>query len=158
GIALHQYHDTYKGYPPSLDNRFHKHWHWSWLAKILPGVEQDNLWRQADNWAGQTTVPVTFEGTPGYAHWSPWGGGILGHPEVPQNPALGAVVPTYTCPADPLVLQVRTSTYVGQPLLMAFTNYLAVNGTNYRTQDGMFTSIKMIRYAQILDGASNTLL
>ena len=162
GLALHSYHDTHKGYPPSLDNRFHKYWHWSWMAKILPGVEQDNLWKQADAWAGQTTVPVTFAGVRGYAHWSPWGGGVppeLGHPEVPQNLALATIVHTYVCPAEPLVMQVRTPVKgTDQTLVMAFTSYLGVNGTDYRAQDGMFTSNKLIRYAQILDGASNTLL
>lgn len=163
GIALNAYHDLYKGYPPSLDNRFHKYWHWSWLARILPSVEQGNLWKQADDWASQTTHPVRWPhprpaGTAGYAHYSPWGGWIFGRPEVPQNPALGTVVQTFICPADPLVLQVRTFTHGQDPLLMAFTNYLGVNGTDYRLQDGMFTSNKQVRYAAIQDGASNTLL
>ncbi len=163
GIALNHYHDVHKGFPSSLDNFFHKHWHWSWLAKILPYVEQENLRNQADAWASITTDPVLWPlprpaGTPGYAHWSPWGGWIFGRPNVPQNPALGAIVPTYLCPADPLVLQVRTFTHTQEPLLMAFTNYLGVNGTNYRTQDGLFTSNIYVRHSWILDGTSNTLL
>src|SRR5262249_33977026 len=136
GTALHHYHDAHKGFPSSLDNYFHRHWHWSWLAKILPYVEQDNLFRQADDWAGDTSVPVRWplprpEGTPGYAHWSPWGGWLFGHSEIPQNPALGTVVMTYLCPADPLARQVQATTSLRTPLLMSLTNYLGVNGLDY---------------------------
>src|ERR1700746_3709273 len=44
GLALHNYHDNKKIFPEALDNRFHVHWHWSWLAKILPYIEQGNMW------------------------------------------------------------------------------------------------------------------
>src|SRR4051812_43609170 len=59
GLALHAYHDA-NGYFPSLDANFHVYWHWSWLAKILPYIEQDNLFLQADRFARTETYPVTF--------------------------------------------------------------------------------------------------
>src|SRR5262245_57415248 len=34
GLALHFYHDVNGTFPPSLDNRFQPHWHWSWMANI----------------------------------------------------------------------------------------------------------------------------
>src|ERR1051325_8053628 len=47
GLALHLHHDDYGALPPALDNRFTKYWHWSWMARILPYVEQGNLHRAA---------------------------------------------------------------------------------------------------------------
>ncbi len=157
GIALHAFHDSHKAFPPSLNNYFHKHWHWSWLAKILPYLEQDNLWKQADDFASQTTAPVTWRGTPGFVHWSPWGGGLFGRPDIPQNPAIAHVVATFVCPSEPEAMVVRTTIYSGQPLVMGHTSYLGVNGQNYRVQDGMFMSNKQVRHLMVTDGSSNTL-
>src|SRR5712692_5025097 len=65
GLALHNYHDNYSRFPPSLDEAIYppiaalawgaprKGWtpNWSWLAYIMPFIEQDNLWNQAYDWA-----------------------------------------------------------------------------------------------------------
>jgi prepilin-type N-terminal cleavage/methylation domain-containing protein len=158
GLALHMHHDTEGAFPPALDNRFQKHWHWSWLVRILPYVEQDNFFRAADAWASNTSVPVRWQGTPGYAHWSPWGGYVFGLEAPGPNPYLGEVMPLYLCPSDPGPAQVSMTVGHGQLLTMAVTNYLGSNGTNYRTQDGAFTSNRGIRLADILDGSSMTLL
>src|SRR5438445_12369425 len=62
GIALHSYHDVSGHFPPGLYNfRFkrpagtdapfpldHKSYWLSWMAAILPFIEQDNLWRQTE--------------------------------------------------------------------------------------------------------------
>src|SRR5205823_743609 len=65
GLALHNYHDTYGRFPPSLDEanyylpagqgspRPQYTTYWSWLAYILPFIEQDNLYNQAAKWAQQ---------------------------------------------------------------------------------------------------------
>src|SRR5262245_31182530 len=60
GLALYQYHDTNRRFPSGLDTFFHTHWHWSWMTKILPYIEQGNLYQQADSWAHITTYPVTY--------------------------------------------------------------------------------------------------
>src|SRR5215510_7863876 len=43
GLALHLYHDTEGGFPSAHDTPFAPQYYWSWLAKILPYHEQDNL-------------------------------------------------------------------------------------------------------------------
>src|SRR5205085_12565409 len=74
GLALHHYHDSKKTFPEALNNRFQIYWHWSWLAKILPYVEQGNLYDQAVPFASNRSITVTWNRTPWHAHWSPWGG------------------------------------------------------------------------------------
>jgi prepilin-type N-terminal cleavage/methylation domain-containing protein/prepilin-type processing-associated H-X9-DG protein len=156
GLALHNFHDAYGGFPSALDSHFHPQWHWSWLAKILPYVEQDNLYRQARAFAENTSVPVTYRGTPGYAHWSPWGGWVFGL-STPPNPAIAAVVPVYLCPSDtrPPTFQITAG---GGPLVQAVTHYQGVSGTDYRGLDGILTPNRSIRVTDVTDGSSNTLL
>jgi prepilin-type N-terminal cleavage/methylation domain-containing protein/prepilin-type processing-associated H-X9-DG protein len=158
GLGLHMYHDVFDQFPAALNNHFHVYWHWSWMAKILPYIEQNNLYREADDWAHNTSIPVTYNGTPGYAHWSPWGGWIFGLSEPGQNPALDVEVRLFTCPSE---TQPRTSivdTHTGVHLVMAQTDYLGCNGTNYITRDGILASNSAVRLTDISDGTSNTLL
>src|SRR5262245_39671014 len=111
GLALHNYHDTYKRFPPSLDSAMfppiakkafgapREGWTpcWSWMAYILPFIEQDNLWQQAWEWAhvggGDTT-------TWAIGHWWPWGDLWDPNP-VPPNPMFGTFVKTWICPSEP---------------------------------------------------------
>ena len=158
GLALHNYHDVFRGLPAALNNHFQPHWHWSWLAKILPFIEQDNLYRLADAFANQDQVPVVFGGVPGFSSWSPWGGYPFDIKGQPQNPALGVVVPTYRCPSEPGPASAVFPTEYGEPLTMAFGHYQGINGTNYRTRDGMLASNLSVRLTDVTDGTSNTLL
>src|SRR5437660_1046066 len=124
GLALHNYHDDRGAFPPALDNRFQKYFHWSWMALILPYVEEGNVFRQADGWASNTSIPVVWPlpepgGTPGYAHWSPWGGWIFGLSEPGQNPYLATQVGTYLCPSEPSTDPMDAKTSAGTSLRMA---------------------------------------
>ncbi len=118
GLALHNYHDVNGSLPPGLDpsntppgSNFY--FYWSWMARILPFVEQDNLWRQADNYA--RTV-----------NYNPWAGSLPGQPT--GNPALRLPLTVWQCPADNRVL---ASSYVSGKcanLDVAFTEFLGVSG------------------------------
>lgn len=163
GTALHQYHDVRKSLPPALDNRFQVYFHWSWLARILPYVEQGNLFKDAERWASNTSIPVVWpdpkpRGTAGYAHWSPWGGWIFGLKDPGPNPYLSTIVPLYLCPSDPATDIIRTKAPYNTPMNMAITNYLGCNGLNYKTQDGVFTSNQGVRLTDVVDGTSNTIM
>src|SRR5262249_34825507 len=50
GLACHNYHDVNDAFPSAQDTHFHPQYYWSWLAKILPYHEQDNIQRQAETW------------------------------------------------------------------------------------------------------------
>src|SRR5437899_3410377 len=65
GLALHNYNDTLGQFPPGLQGfqspwerkrtpYYGTHFLWSWLAELLPFVEQDNLYQQADAWSHQS--------------------------------------------------------------------------------------------------------
>src|SRR5262245_12702172 len=66
-LAIHQFHDANKRLPQGVMYTS-PYYYWSWMAQILPYVEQDTLYRIADGWAkGQSAKP-----TAAYAYW-PWG-------------------------------------------------------------------------------------
>jgi type II secretory pathway pseudopilin PulG len=100
GLALHGYHDASGAFPSAHDTHFHPQYYWSWLAKILPYIEQDNLKRQAEAWRDG--------GPPGNARWAPW---YTATGTQPQNPVLAAVVPTYVCPLDEVTQQAQPGYY-----------------------------------------------
>jgi prepilin-type N-terminal cleavage/methylation domain-containing protein/prepilin-type processing-associated H-X9-DG protein len=164
GLGLHHYSDVHGWLPQGTNNKFSIYWHWSWMAKILPFIEQENLFNRAYTFASDQSYPVVWylprpNGTPGYANYSPWGGYPFGLEDVlGQNPAIAVVVPTYVCPSDfaPKIMQENlTATAV---LIQATTDYQGVSGTNYLTNDGVLGSYHAIRISDITDGSSNTLM
>jgi prepilin-type N-terminal cleavage/methylation domain-containing protein len=100
GLALHNYHDVHGSFPPAQNTSFYNQYYWSWLAKILPFIEQDNLYRQAEIWRDS--------GPPGYLRWAPW---YTANGMQPQNPVLAYVVPTYICPLDNVTQRAQTGYY-----------------------------------------------
>jgi len=164
GLGLHLYHDVEWAFPAGSDNRFSRYWHWSWMARILPYIEQENLYRQAVTFTDNQSVKVVWpfptpNGTQGYASWSPWGGYPFGMPDLPQNPAIAAMIPTYICPSETfLPMQSEILGLDNFPLIQGFTDYQGVSGRNYKTNDGSLASNKEVRIADILDGTSNTVM
>ena len=147
GLALQHYHDSQTAFPAALRNDFQQYWHWSWMSKLLPFMEQNNLYKQAEQWAAQ-----------GQAYWSPWGGWVFGQQDPGPNPALAHVLPDFICPSETESKRVILTTPSGVPLEMAITDYQGVNGTNYKLQDGMLGANKSVRIADVLDGTSYTLM
>jgi prepilin-type N-terminal cleavage/methylation domain-containing protein len=100
GLALHHYHDVHGAFPAAQNTHAHPEYYWSWLAKILPYHEQDNVKRMAENWRDG--------GPPGDLRMAPWytAGGTQ-----PQNPTLAVVIPTYVCPLDEVTHKPQTGFY-----------------------------------------------
>lgn len=134
GLALHNGHDAQRRLPPgcSYENGASPQPHMSWLARMLPYVEQEAMWRESLQAYSQNTF---FE-TP------------------PHFPILKRVVPTFVCPSDNrseapwdfIVFQV------------AFTDYLGVWGTDHTQRDGVLYLDSRVRLTDITDGTSNTLM
>jgi prepilin-type N-terminal cleavage/methylation domain-containing protein/prepilin-type processing-associated H-X9-DG protein len=154
GLALHHYHDVEGSFPPALqNNEFPPTWRlfdaksnipgwhlcWSWMARIMPYYEQDNLYRVADEWTRSGDVNHDF-------HWQP-----------PTNPAWGTVVQVLICPADSRALQA----VYAEGQTVALTGYLGVSGLRGDLQgerSGMLSFNRVVRLADVTDGTSNTLL
>jgi prepilin-type N-terminal cleavage/methylation domain-containing protein/prepilin-type processing-associated H-X9-DG protein len=139
GLALHHYHDVHHAFPPALSRPVYefptnypppmppdRSWFFSWMARILPHIEQDNPYQRIR-----------------WTEWPWW-----------QQPLNGLTIPMYQCPADIRQLQVHLSG--GE--LVGLTGYLGVNGTNQLAYDGVLYVNSRTRIADILDGASNTVL
>lgn len=128
GLALHQYHDAHKAFPPGISSRDEKDPmpFLGWSARILPYLEQDALWQQAVIGYQQTK---DFQASP--------------HPG-------GHVLSVFHCPSDG-----RTS-HPGRG--MALTSYLGVEGLNPVLQDGTLFLDSSVRFADVTDGAASTLL
>ncbi len=145
GLAMHNYHDTYNRFPPSLDEAqapppqwppppptpFDVGWHpyWSWIALLMPFYEYDNLYKQADDWAHMGGVNA---GTNNDFHWWPWGDWFQNFQTATPNPALGTVNKQVICPSEPRNLRVEYENFgtASAPLntAIAFTEYLGVDG------------------------------
>ena len=64
GLALHSHHQVRGAFPSAQDTHFHPHYYWSWLAKILPYIEQDNIYKQitAVAWNNPTATGTNWWG------------------------------------------------------------------------------------------------
>src|SRR5438477_3933886 len=50
GLAMHNYHGVYGQFPPGSDQNgtrstWQPYWQISWLARSMPYMEQDNIWK-----------------------------------------------------------------------------------------------------------------
>jgi prepilin-type N-terminal cleavage/methylation domain-containing protein/prepilin-type processing-associated H-X9-DG protein len=152
GLALYSYHDVNGSLPSGLDTTvpsdgINYYWYWSWMARILPYIGQEELWEQADDYART-------------ASWNPWSGSLPDEP--PGNPALRTPLEAWHCPADDRDLVAYVSGQ-GANLLVAFTDYQGVSGleiygpSQESRNEGLFFNKSHVRFADITNGLSNTL-
>ena len=137
GLAMHMFHDGHSQFPKgNVPNRL-----WTFQSKLLPYVEQQRLYEQIDFDNADYCFfirPATPGGTP------------TGDPR-------GATVPTFSCPSDPNSGRI-CETYQKTHGRHAVTSYLGVIGTSPLQPDGILYSGSTIRFADIDDGISNTLM
>jgi prepilin-type processing-associated H-X9-DG protein len=103
----------------------------SWQTSILPYVEQNALWRLA--WEAHRQDP-------------------RGHAAL-HGVVKAKTVPVYLCPSEP-----RQMGGYGNGLEWGLTSYLGVAGTGVWKNDGVFHRNYAIRFADIPDGTSTTLM
>jgi prepilin-type N-terminal cleavage/methylation domain-containing protein/prepilin-type processing-associated H-X9-DG protein len=153
GLAMLKYHHTYGSFPRGV-TMGRPYDYWSWMAMLLPYVEQDNVARTADAWARNPA---------GYHYW-PWGDYWDGFRTAQPNPALSMVLPTWKCPADSredYATNVQGQVGSTHRLTVAFTGYLGVAGVEGgfgRDQSGVLIALQQFKIADIKDGTSNTLM
>lgn len=157
GLALHNYHDTYKslpaGYtlPSNYKNDFDlpndRYGLWSWGAAILPFVEQQALYDQID-----PTRNRLYD--------------ILGNATL--RTLMQQPVPAFRCPSDngPESANVdvrKLDDAGGNPRHVATSNYVAVNRTHQPRRvpnngtAGAFYQDSWTKFRDVTDGLSNVL-
>ncbi len=139
GLALHQYHGANNTFPSGVNYNDPSREYWSWLAYILPYMEQANLWNVASTYAINTNSNVFSGG----------------------NPGEGEPMKCYVCPMDPrtvtqLMLVNGASLNVNGPI--AFTEYLGNSGTISGSDDGVLYKNSLVRMTDVTDGTENTLI
>jgi prepilin-type N-terminal cleavage/methylation domain-containing protein len=145
GLALHNYHDTHNTFPYGWDTRGT-----GWNAFILPQVEQANLY----------STLIFQESGPGN-----WDSGSA------NQKATETVVPAYRCPSMPLAEHMNFNgiakrvpvSYRGNAGSEATSDDLssAIPGTKsleQLSQNGIFYACSKVKFRDLTDGTSNTLL
>ena len=137
-LALHAYHTPAESLPPGLCVTMlgGRYPYLGWPAQLLPYIEQDALWSQAEAAFRTDPDPLKFYGHPAHER------------------LLGTVVRLFNCPADPRLP--GPVTVHGHPI--AFTSYLGVEGIDQERRDGTLALDSRVRLTDIRDGTSNTLL
>jgi prepilin-type N-terminal cleavage/methylation domain-containing protein/prepilin-type processing-associated H-X9-DG protein len=128
-LATHNYHDTYKQYPPGWDFATS----WGPLARILPFIEQGNIYRMI-NFQKAIDDPV-------------------------NEPVLPMLISVYRCPSDlenPVPSLGAPTNYYGNA--GSKPTFVIAYGMNAGDPpNGVFyTQSKKLDYASIIDGSSNT--
>jgi len=137
-IACHSFHDANGQFPRACESFDPKnpHYYWSWMAQILPLVEQKPLYDLADAYARTVSS-------------NPWGN--------PGNPGTNKFLLVWTCPTDGRQLTASLVVEGGTSVQVAFTGLLAVNGTAKGANDGVICNTK-VTMVGVTDGTSNTLM
>lgn len=145
GVALHNYHDAHRAFPPGYISRYDNSGNdlgsgWGWSAAILPQMELSNL-----------SDRIRFDK----------------NIEDPVN-ATGRItsVASYLCPSDsrPPKWTVMKFDLTGTSLLsicqVASSNYVGVFGTSEPgiDGDGCFFRNEAMKFSDLLDGTSHTFL
>jgi prepilin-type N-terminal cleavage/methylation domain-containing protein/prepilin-type processing-associated H-X9-DG protein len=136
GLAFQMYHDSYGSLPPGHRSRKGSQTMplSGWPLSLLPNLEQPALYASAQAAYQATRNPFLN----------------------PPHTGLATVVSIYVCPSDASAAYPQRGQRTGN--MAAFTDYLGVSGKNYATKDGVLFQGSHIRFADITDGTSNTLL
>jgi prepilin-type N-terminal cleavage/methylation domain-containing protein/prepilin-type processing-associated H-X9-DG protein len=129
-MGLHLFHSTNGHLPPGCNNwpenstSEYKFWQLSWMALILPFIEQDPLWQQTREMETIGSSPAPCNDSPFPYDWSyPWD---LCPDDTQRYAALATVLPTLSCPADSRTSESQFS--VRRQRTVGLTSYLGVSG------------------------------
>jgi prepilin-type N-terminal cleavage/methylation domain-containing protein/prepilin-type processing-associated H-X9-DG protein len=122
GVSLHDYHTLHRAFPAGSNNG------WSWHARILPQLEQHNLYEQYDFRHNPLAEPNSFR--------------------------LDSTVRLFRCPSDPYSGTIHASPGL-DGVRFAHTNFLGSLAAG--ASRGMFPYRRGLRIAGVIDGTSQTL-
>jgi prepilin-type N-terminal cleavage/methylation domain-containing protein/prepilin-type processing-associated H-X9-DG protein len=135
GLALIQFHDANDTFPPGVtsDSPREPLPRISWLARLLPYIEQEALWNAS---VGAFAYDPNFFNSPPHIGFS-------------------TPIELYGCPSDPRV-GIAQTTY--QNRRVALTSYVSVVGLDYKSTAGVLFLDSRVRGVQITDGTSTTIM
>jgi len=148
GVAMHNYHDTNKVLPAGFIYRTPAgNPDWGWAVFIMPFMEMDALYKDAD--VGTTQLIQYYSATA----------------TAEQRAFLQTVIPAYRCPSDvakPLNNLCRFGAQNPPHFDLATANYVGSSGTgtNAGTTDagGLLYGNSYRNFRDVLDGTSSTFL
>src|SRR5262245_49294784 len=130
-LALHGFHNDHRHFPPATRGSGSDYPFLAWSARILSYIEQESLWHLTQEEYRGSMNP-----------WRPTPHKPLTHP-----------VRLFVCPSDGREVGIDGD---GRPA--AFLHYLGSSGRDSLTRDGVMYYESRIGFAEIHDGASQTLL
>jgi prepilin-type processing-associated H-X9-DG protein/prepilin-type N-terminal cleavage/methylation domain-containing protein len=135
-LGLHTYHTAHSSLPSGHHYAKGKSplLYAGWQVPLLPYIEQQEVYRIALDDFSRRQDPL----------------------DKPAHRGLSTVIATYTCPSDRRIQNAVLSKT--DDLLVAFTSYMGVCGTNCFKPDGVLYSDSAISFRSIQDGLSQTLL
>lgn len=137
GIALHQHHDAQRRLPAghSFRNGQSETLHAGWQLFLLPWIERQPQYDRAMAEFRSQRDPMSPR--PGHA-------------------GMSESVSLFTCPSDVRIRQ--SQTVKPENLTVGFTSYLGSCGTNCLKPDGVLFNDSSLRWPEITDGLSHTIL
>ncbi len=135
GLGLSHYHAAQGHLPPGVTSKADAEGFplMGWQARILPYLEQDAVWRQVVE--AVKSQPNDFTQSPP-------------HP-------LATVVKAFGCPSD---TRTQQPALARNRLTVALGSYLGVAGTRHARRNGVLYKGSTVRFTDIADGTSNTLM
>lgn len=134
GIGLHLYHDSKKKFPPGLSSNNDPNYpYMTWLARILPFIEEENVWQETESAYARSRNPF-----------------VAG-----QHPAFQRVVPSFTCATE---TRMSMRQFARSNRLVGLTSYVGVIGISGEEPNGVLAIDSRTKMASITDGTSNTLV
>jgi prepilin-type N-terminal cleavage/methylation domain-containing protein len=131
GLALHHYHDNKGSFPPGCFNAAsatlsdYKYLRLSWMAPLLPYVENEPLWAQTESMESIDSSPAPCNAGVFPLNWSYPFDTCNG---VQRYQALETPIKLFLCPSDPRTPQAYDALESGDHLRVAMTDYLGVCG------------------------------
>ncbi len=146
GLGLHNYHDTFKYFPPGIATCNPGLGYAGWrginttghslLASILPYVDQAPLYNKL-NW---NVLGVDYDNTAG---------------DAAHSLAIQTILPVYLCPSS------TTATLLSyNQAIQGASNYVGISGSQPTTAatSGTFFRNSSVNIAKMIDGTSNTMI